>query len=71
MDITSKIIEFELGGLNDAEVVELFAELIRNGMAWSLQGHYGRTASSMIEMNLISKQGVINYDVLDELTSNQ
>lgn len=71
MDITSKIIEFESGGLNDAEVVELFAELIRNGMAWSLQGHYGRTASSMIEMNLISKQGVINYDVLDELTSNQ
>ncbi len=47
-DLT-KIIAFEQGELDFDETVELFQELIDNGMAWSLQGSYGRTASRLIE----------------------
>ena len=54
MNITDKIIDFECGLLDDTGVLELFAELISNGMAWTLQGSYGRTASALIdELSLI------------------
>jgi len=48
MDLTSKIIAYEQDELNYDETVELFQELIDNGMAWSLQGHYGRMAEQLI-----------------------
>jgi len=49
MDLTSKIIAYEQDELGWEETVELFQELIDNGMAWSLQGHYGRMATALIE----------------------
>jgi len=49
IDLTSKIIAYEQDELNEEETVELFQELIDNGMAWSLQGHYGRMATDLIE----------------------
>ena len=59
MNITDKIIEYECGGLNGTEFLKLFAELIKNGMAWGLQGHYGRTASDLIDAGYISVKGEI------------
>jgi hypothetical protein len=59
MNITDKIIDYECGMLNDTETLKLFAELIKNGMAWSLQGHYGRTAANLIENKIISVKGEI------------
>jgi len=47
-----KIIAYEEGELEEDEVIELFQELIDNGMAWILQGHYGRTAASLIDAGL-------------------
>lgn len=48
-----KIIAFENGKLDEAGVVDLFQELVDNGMAWTLQGSYGRTARDFIEEGLI------------------
>lgn len=43
------IIAYEQGDLDDEATVELFQQLIDNGMAWTLQGHYGRTAKALID----------------------
>lgn len=49
-----QIIDFENGELDDEEAIELFQELVNTGLAWTLQGHYGRTAEELIEKGLIS-----------------
>ena len=47
--LTDMIIKYEMGQLDDIEIISLFQELIDTGMAWRLQGHYGRTAKALIE----------------------
>ena len=58
-DVTNRIIDYECGHLNDEQTLRLFSELIKNGMAWSLQGHYGRTASAMIEDGWLERDGTM------------
>lgn len=48
-DTVAKIIAFEEGDLDDAAIIDLFQELIDSGLAWQLQGVYGRTASALID----------------------
>ena len=48
-NMVDKIIRYESGEMDFAEIVEFFQGLINNGLAWSLQGHYGRTASVLID----------------------
>jgi hypothetical protein len=50
-----KIIDYENGDLDNDATVILFQELIDNGMAWTLQGHYGRTAMELIEAGVCHK----------------
>lgn len=52
MDLTTQIIMYEQDELNEEETISLFQDLIDTGMAWSLQGHYGRTAQHLIESGL-------------------
>ena len=59
------IMGYESGDLNDKETLELFSHLIKNGMAWNLQGHYGRTARELIEYDYINKNGKINWDKIN------
>jgi hypothetical protein len=59
LDTLSKIIQYETEGLNDTEMLNLFAELIKSGMAWTLQGSYGRTARALIDSGYISSTGKI------------
>ena len=54
MPDVNKIIAFEQGDMDEAEVNEFFQELIDSGLAWLLQGHYGRTARRLIEAGLCS-----------------
>ena len=57
MNLFDSIIAFEEGQLNDDEVILLFQTLIDNGMAWRLQGIYGRTAKYLIENGFCHPQG--------------
>jgi len=48
-DQVGAIIAYEQGELDDEKSIELFQHLIDAGLAWKLQGHYGRTAAALIE----------------------
>lgn len=47
--MTDKIISFEMGEMSEAEVIDFFQELVDTGLAWKLQGSYGRMARALIE----------------------
>jgi hypothetical protein len=49
MDQVDKIMAFEQGDLDGESVIQLFQELIDSGLAWQLQGSYGRIARNLIE----------------------
>lgn len=48
------LIRYESEGLEDEELIEFFQYLVDTGMAWSLQGHYGRTASALIDAGYVT-----------------
>jgi len=50
--MVEKIIRYESGQMDEDETIIFFQELINTGMVWSLQGHYGRVANSLIEEGL-------------------
>lgn len=43
------VMAYESGELDDEEIIAGFQSLIDSGLAWQLQGHYGRTAKALIE----------------------
>jgi hypothetical protein len=55
-DMTSDVIAYENGEMDEAETIEFFQRLVDNGMAWQLQGSYGRTAETMIRLGLIERR---------------
>lgn len=54
-----KIMDYECGELDAFGTLQLFSALISDGSVWSLQGHYGRTASALIEDGWITKSGQV------------
>ena len=49
MPILNQVIAYEQGELDEEGIIDLFQELITSGMAWKMQGSYGRTASALID----------------------
>ena len=48
MSEVDAIMAFESGDLDDDGIIDLFQSLIDSGLAWKLQGSYGRTATALI-----------------------
>lgn len=46
---TDLILRYESGELDWSDAIDMFQGLIDTGLAWRLQGHYGRTAVRLIE----------------------
>ncbi len=52
-DLVDRIIAYEQGDMDQEQAAQFFQELIDTGLAFSLQGHYGRTAARLIEAGLV------------------
>ena len=48
------IIRYENGEMSEKETIEFFQELVDTGMAWRLQGSYGRTAKALISYGWVN-----------------
>ena len=66
-DIIDYIMDYEMGTMSDLDTLKMFSELIKNGMAWTLQGHYGRTANKLIESEYLLANGDINEGKLEDI----
>jgi hypothetical protein len=54
MDLMDQIIAFESGELDAGQTVAMFQGLVDSGLAWKLQGFYGRTAMDLIKSGEIT-----------------
>ncbi len=56
-----KLVAYEQGDIGDCtlplaeqtDLLSLFQELVDTGLAWRLQGHYGRVAATLIRLGLV------------------
>ena len=56
-NLVDKIVDYEMGAMSSDDMIDFFQQLVDTGMAWQLQGHYGRTAAALI------RQGVVHLPV--------
>jgi hypothetical protein len=52
-NLLDAIMAFEQGSLDEESTISLFQHLVDTGMAWKLQGFYGRTAMDLIEAGAV------------------
>lgn len=53
MNLSDMIVKYEQDELTDDQIIQLFQELVDTGLAWNLQGHYGRRAYEMLGEGII------------------
>ena len=49
MSVINQVIAYEQGELDEEGIIDMFQQLINSGMAWKMQGSYGRTAKALID----------------------
>lgn len=54
--LVGAIIDYESGNLDENGIISLFQYLIDSGLAWTLQGHYGRTAQALIDEGICERK---------------
>lgn len=62
--VTTMLMDFEDGSMNIDQTLELFSILIQTGLAWRLQGSYGRMARHLIDQGSLSEDGTITHEFL-------
>ena len=61
-NIVDKIMAYECGEMDEGDTIDFFSQLIISGMAWKLQGSYGRTAQALIDGGILDIDGnVVEY----------
>lgn len=55
-NVTDAIIEYEQGELDEDRTVILFQYLLDSGLAWSLQGHYGRQTAALLRAGYLTRR---------------
>jgi hypothetical protein len=53
-ELTQQLIEYEQGDMSESDTIQLFQHLVDSGLAWSLQGHYGRFAHELLQAGYIN-----------------
>jgi hypothetical protein len=68
-DVAGKLMEFEMGEMDSTEeVLALFQDLVDSGLAWKLQGRYGRTAAALLQAGLIKQDASLESYLGSEKT---
>lgn len=49
MTMLNQVIAYEQGELDEEGIIDMFQQLINSGLAWEMQGSYGRTAKALID----------------------
>lgn len=55
IDLSDLIMRYETEGLDEKETRKLFQYLVDSGLAWTLQGSYGRMAQHLIDTGEITE----------------
>ena len=49
MTMINQVIAYEQGELDEEGIIDMFQQLINSGLAWEMQGSYGRTAKALLD----------------------
>lgn len=56
-DLVDLIMDYEGGELSAEDTVFFFSHLVKYGLAWQLQGAYGRFAVYLMELGILAPNG--------------
>jgi hypothetical protein len=57
-NVTDYIMAYEEGSITDEHYIALFQYLLDSGLAWKLQGSYGRTTMDLLNNGYLIKRKV-------------